>query len=101
MIDNEVSIMAKHYTHEDMKRELFLNPKVKKAHEKELRRLMISHQIIELREQHRMSQKQLAERLHTKQQVISRIEKDNYRPSLSTLEKIADLFGKKLEIRFV
>lgn len=93
--------MAKQFTHEDMKRELFRSPKVKKAHERELRRLMISHQIAELRERHHMSQKQLAERLHTRQQVISRIEKDNYRPSLTTLEKIADLFGKKLEIRFV
>jgi DNA-binding XRE family transcriptional regulator len=94
--------MKKQFTLKDMEKELFAkNPKARQEYEREFQRLMVAHQIAELREKHHMTQKQLAERLHTKQQVISRIEKDTYKPSLTTLEKIAELFDKRLEIKFV
>ena len=94
--------MKKQFTLKDMEKELFSkNPKARKEYDREYQRLMISHQIIELREKNHMTQKQLADRLRTKQQVISRMEKDTYKPSLTTLEKIADLFHKRLEIKFV
>lgn len=89
------------YTHKDALKEFINTPKLKKDYEKTLQELRVAHQIIELREKRCMTQKQLAEKLHTKQQVISRIEKHNYIPSLTTLEKIARVFHKKLEIKFV
>jgi DNA-binding XRE family transcriptional regulator len=48
-----------------------------------------------------MTQGELAKKLHTKQQVVSRMEQDKYKPTLNTLEKIAQVFGKRLEINFV
>jgi DNA-binding XRE family transcriptional regulator len=93
--------MKKEYTLKDMEKELFKTKKAKKLYEKEVNRLRIAHQITELRERHHLTQKRLAKLLHTKQQVISRIEKYNYKPSITTLEKIAEVFNKKLIIKFV
>lgn len=91
----------KYHDHKDLKRELLGDKRAREAYEEELTRLLVSHQIAELRERSHMTQAELARRLHTKQQVISRMEQDQYKPSLTTLEKVARIFNKKLEIRFV
>ena len=91
----------KHYDYEDYRRELYKDAEVKKQSEKEFAELVIAHKIIELREKAHMSQAQLAKELHTKQQVVSRLEGENYKPSLNTLEKVARVFGKRVEINFV
>jgi DNA-binding XRE family transcriptional regulator len=93
--------MVKIYTHEKMKNELFKNKNLKRLFKQELNKLAIAHQIAEMREKNCMTQAELAKRLHTRQQVVSRLEQDNYKTSISTLEKIAIIFGKHLEIRFV
>ncbi|MFH1258665.1 MAG: helix-turn-helix transcriptional regulator [Elusimicrobiota bacterium] len=93
--------MKKKFTLKDMEKELFKTPKAREKYETEFRQLQIAHQIAELREEYKMSQKDLAVRLHTKQQVISRLEQDTYKPSLTTLEKLAEIFHKRLEIKFV
>lgn len=93
--------MKKEFTIKDMEKELIKTKSNRKLYEKEYRNLVVSHQIAELRERYHMTQSQLARRLHTKQQVISRLEKDSYKPSISTLEEIARVFNKKLEIKFV
>ncbi len=91
----------RHVDHEEYKNRLLKDPEVRAAYEDELSRLLVAHQIIELRERSHMTQTELARRLHTKQQVISRMEQDQYKPSLTTLEKVARIFNKKLEIRFI
>ncbi|MBU2574738.1 MAG: helix-turn-helix transcriptional regulator [Elusimicrobia bacterium] len=91
----------KHHDHEELKRKLLGDPETREAYKNELSRLLVSHQIAVLRERSHMTQAELARRLHTKQQVISRMEQDRYKPSLTTLEKVARIFNKKLEIRFV
>lgn len=91
----------RHYDYEDYQRELHKNPGIKEQSDKELEMLVIAHKIVELREMAHMTQAQLARELHTKQQVVSRLEQDKYKPSLNTLEKIAHVFGKRLEINFV
>ena len=53
------------------------------------------------RQEKKMSQKKLAKKVGTSQQAIARLENPSYRGrSLSTLEKIAQALGKKLEIKF-
>ncbi|HBE87751.1 MAG TPA: transcriptional regulator [Elusimicrobia bacterium] len=91
----------KDYTHEDFEKEFLKTPAMRRAYERGVAGLLIAHKIADLRERHHMTQAELARRLHTRQQVVSRLEQDKYRPSLTTLEKIARVFGKRLEINFV
>lgn len=91
----------KEYTHEDLEKEFLKTPARKKSYEDGVSALLVSHKIADLRERAHMTQAELAKRLHTKQQVVSRMEKDRYKPSYTTLEKIAHVFGKRLEINFI
>jgi len=91
----------KEYTHEDFEKEYLKNPAMREAYEKGVESLLVAHKIADLRERAHMTQAELAQKLHTKQQVVSRLEQDKYKPSLTTLEKIAHVFGKRVEINFV
>ncbi|MEI7528698.1 MAG: helix-turn-helix transcriptional regulator [Elusimicrobiota bacterium] len=91
----------KEYTHEDFEKEFLKTPQRRKAYADGVTKLLIAHKIADLREFAHMTQAELAKKLHTKQQVISRMEKDLYKPSLTTLEKIAHVFGKRLDINFI
>jgi ribosome-binding protein aMBF1 (putative translation factor) len=95
-----VNNLKKVFTLRDAEKELIKTEKDKRQYKQEYRRLMISHQIVEFRQKYNMSQKQLAEKLHTKQQVVSRIEQQGYLPSLTTLERIASIFNKQLVVEF-
>ena len=91
----------KEYTHENFEKEFLKTPQMRKAYEEGVMSLLIAHKIADLRERYHMTQAELAKKLHTKQQVVSRMEGDRYKPSLTTLEKIAHVFGKRLEINFI
>lgn len=84
------------YLKEEMKdkefRELF---------QQEYQKLMIGFKIAKLREKAGLSQRQLARKIHTSQQAISRLESGTYTGyTLSVLEKIALAMGRTLDIRF-
>ena len=64
----------------------------------EYERFKIGMLIKEMRLEHGMTQEQLAEKLETKKSVISRMENHSEDVRLSTLEKIASVFGRKLKI---
>ncbi|OIO75527.1 MAG: hypothetical protein AUJ85_02905 [Elusimicrobia bacterium CG1_02_37_114] len=77
------------------------NPGFKKEFNKQEILIRTAINIAKLREKHHMTQKQFADKLHTSQQAVSRIEKGNYNPSLVTLESIAEAFHKRVVVRFV
>ena len=54
--------------------------------------------LIEKRMQKKLSQRDLAKKLHTSQAVISRIESMNANPSLGLLKRIATVLNVKLQI---
>ena len=54
--------------------------------------------IKELRFKEGMTQEELAKRLHTKKSVISRMENHSEDIRLSTLERVAEVFGKRIQI---
>ena len=54
--------------------------------------------IKELRISENMTQEELARRMNTKKSVISRMENHSEDIRLSTLGKVAEVFGKKLQI---
>jgi transcriptional regulator with XRE-family HTH domain len=59
-----------------------------------------AHRLLELRTHTGETQKQLAKRLEMTESMISRLERGDHVPSLSTLCRIADAFGRRLEIVF-
>ena len=54
--------------------------------------------IKEMRLENGMTQEQLAEKLETKKSVISRMENHSEDIRLSTLQKVASVFGKQLRV---
>ena len=61
----------------------------------------IIEEIIMARKEKKLTQKDLAELVGTKQSNISRLESGNYNPSLNFLNKIALAVGKELEVRMM
>jgi transcriptional regulator with XRE-family HTH domain len=59
-----------------------------------------AHRLLELRAHTGETQKQLAKRLAMTESMISRLERGDHVPSLATLCRIADAFGRRLEIVF-
>jgi transcriptional regulator with XRE-family HTH domain len=59
-----------------------------------------AQQLLELRTHTGETQKQLATRLQMTESMISRLERGDHVPSLRTLCRIADAFGRRLEIVF-
>ena len=60
----------------------------------------IAGQIIEARARAGLTQEQLAQRMHTSQSSIARLEGGRSKPSTSTLEKIAAATNSKLRVMF-
>lgn len=83
---------------EDFKKELLQDPEVKKAYDDLELEYSILTQVIQKRLDKGLSQKQLAEKVGTKQSAISRLEGGNIRPSIAFLEKIAKALDSKLQV---
>ena len=60
----------------------------------------LARQVRELRESVGISQRELADRMGTTQSVVARLEAGGSKPSLSTLERVAEAVGKQVEVRF-
>ncbi len=74
----------------------------KKAFDEEDFFARLAVEIAKVREAQGISQRELAERLHTTQQTVSRLENPRNRSfSLMTLIKLARVFHKSLEIHLV
>jgi DNA-binding XRE family transcriptional regulator len=61
----------------------------------------IADEIIKIRSERNLTQKDLAELCNIQQSNISRLENAAYNPSVQLLEKIANATGKELVISFV
>jgi DNA-binding XRE family transcriptional regulator len=60
----------------------------------------LQRQVIQMRLDAHLSQKELAELIGTKQSAISRLENGNYNPSIEFLSKIATALGKECHVTF-
>lgn len=88
---------ALHY----LKQKVEKDPELKKYYEEYSRRFDLAQKIREMREAAGLTQKQLADKIGTKQSGIARLEDPDYENySLATLKKIAQLFQKELVIVF-
>ncbi|MBT4124347.1 MAG: helix-turn-helix transcriptional regulator [Candidatus Pacebacteria bacterium] len=91
----------KHITFEEFEKELLKDPEFKKEYDLLEPEFAIIEAILKKRIESGLSQKQLAEKIGTKQSAISRIENGNANPSLKFLQKIAKGLDTKLKISFV
>lgn len=80
------------------KKQLLKDPEFKKIYKETELEFQIAKAIIEARISKGLSQKELAEKLHTKQSVISRVENAKTTPSLSFLKRLAEALNISLQI---
>lgn len=84
----------------DRLKEDLKNKEFRKAFDEEDVYTRLAVQIAKIREEQGLSQKDLAKRLHTSQQMVSRLEDSANRSlSIQTLAKLATALHKKLKIR--
>ena len=77
------------------------NPGFKTLVEEEFENLKIGEEIRRLRLSSGMTQEELAKQMSTTKSAISRLENHSESVRLSTIEKVAKVFNKKVEINFL
>lgn len=85
---------------EKHKKRLLKNPEFKKLYEQSRLEYEIAKAVISTRIEKGLTQKQLASKLHTRQSVISRVERANTTPSISFLKRLATALGTTLQVQF-
>lgn len=83
---------------EDVKKELLSDPEVKKEYDRLAPRYAIISEMIAARLKKGLTQKDVAQKLGTKQSAIARLESGNVNPSLEFLQKVAQVMGYKLRV---
>ncbi len=85
----------------EVKKELLKDPKFKKAYDELEPEFQLVRQIIKKRIEQGLSQKELAEKMGTKQSAIARLESAEYNPSVAFLKKTAKALNASLKISIV
>lgn len=70
----------------------------RKSYSEELASLKIAQQIREIRQAHRFTQKDVAQRANMPQSVIARIESGEHSVSLGTLHRVARVLNKNVRL---
>ncbi len=86
--------------HEDIKKLLLSNEETKEEYDALEPIYTLISEIIRLRLERGLTQKELAEIVGTKQSAISRLESGSYNPSFEFLSKVAHALGKELHVTF-
>ena len=85
--------------YQELKRELLGNRLAEKEYKRLAPRYRIISELIEARIKNGFTQKELADKIGTKQSAIARLESGNINPTLEFLDKIASGMGRKLSIQ--
>lgn len=80
------------------KKQLLKRPEFKNALKESGPELQIARALIEARVSRGLSQKELAEKLNTKQSAISRVENAKTMPSLSFMKKLAEVLNVSFQV---
>jgi|SRR5665213_2062278 transcriptional regulator with XRE-family HTH domain len=75
-------------------------PTYRKAYEALEEEFVLASAVMEVRNRAGLTQQQLARKMGTTQPVVARLESGRSRPSMRTLEKLADATGSRLLISF-
>lgn len=77
------------------------NPERKKTFDDETKRLKTAVLVVELRERHGLSQRELAQKVGVPKSTIARIENAQVNTSVQMLERIAEALDKDLKMSIV
>lgn len=90
-------------SHDELKQKLLANPKVKAEYDALQDEFTLFAEMIKARRIAGLSQKEIAERMGTKQAAIARLEtaggKAKHSPSIATLRRYANAIGCQLDIK--
>lgn len=92
--------MRKHLDFTQFKKKALKNPAIKFEYDKFQPEFAVIKVVLTARKEKGLTQRELAEKIGTKQSVISRLEIGRTNPTISFLQKIAKALNNRLEIRF-
>ncbi|OGG17439.1 hypothetical protein A3D78_03620 [Candidatus Gottesmanbacteria bacterium RIFCSPHIGHO2_02_FULL_39_14] len=81
-----------------LEKKLLANPEVKKEFDRLAPRYAVISKLIDIRLKKGMTQKDVAEKMGTKQSAIARLESGNVNPSLDFIHKLAEIMGYRMSI---
>src|ERR1700722_1440629 len=84
----------------DLHKKWMKEPKDRKAFEALEEEFVLASAIIDVRNRAGLTQHELARKMGTAQPVVARLESGRSRPSMRTLERLADATGSRLLISF-
>ena len=84
----------------DMHKKWMKEPKYRKAYEALEEEFVLASAVIEVRNRAGLTQEELARKMGTTQPVVARLERGRTRPSMRTLERLAEATGSHLLISF-
>lgn len=84
----------------DLHQRWLKQPKYRKAYDALQQEFVLADAVIAARKRAGLTQQQLARKMRTTQPVIARLESGSTRPSLRTLERLAEATGSRLLISF-
>jgi DNA-binding XRE family transcriptional regulator len=97
-INIEKNKKLKFYTFDEVFAKSFKSKTFRDAYNEELVRLRLAHQIKKFRIESNLTQKAVAGKAQMPQSVIARVESGTHSFSLGTLNRIAKVFNKEVEL---
>lgn len=85
----------------DFKKRALHDPKIKKEYDRLQPEFALIEAVIQARKDQSLTQSVLADKIGTKQSVVSRLETGRANPSVAFLKKLAQELHTRLEIRFI
>ncbi|MBD5802329.1 Antitoxin HigA [Azoarcus sp. Aa7] len=82
-----------------LKARILANPEVREEYEAQAQEFDIARELIAARTRAGLTQAELAERMHTKQSTIARLESGRTMPSMRTLARYAEATGSRAVVR--
>ena len=95
-IESKIGIKA--YSLDEVIKNANKSKKFEIEYEQEIARMRLAKQIREVRLEKKLTQKAVAAKAGMPQSVIARVESGNYGISLDSLERIANVFGKRIQL---
>jgi transcriptional regulator with XRE-family HTH domain len=84
----------------DLHKKWMKEPKYRKAYEALEEEFVLASAVIDVRNRAGLTQEELARKMGTTQPVVARLESGRSRPSMRTLERLANATGSRLLISF-
>jgi ribosome-binding protein aMBF1 (putative translation factor) len=84
----------------DMHKKWMKEPKYRKAYEALEEEFVLASAVMDVRNRAGLTQAQLARKMGTTQPVVARLESGRTRPSMRTLDRLAEATGSRLRISF-